>query len=89
MAPNSPRVAVMADTGMTKATARFVPSKSPSSQNRALEKTIPSPRPRAKEHAARSSVSRNRMWAMCRFSMPRMLYRPSSFFRRLMMKLLV
>ena len=89
MTPNSPRVPVTADTGTTKATARFVLSKRPSSQNMARESKMPSPRPRAREHTAVSSVSRNRMWAMCRFSIPKMLYRPSSFFRRLMMKLLV
>ena len=54
-----------------------------------LSRSTPTARPRTRLRRSISAVSHRSRRARCRFSMPRMLYRPNSFLRRRMRKLLV
>ena len=54
-----------------------------------MENIIPDKIPPAMASIATKTVSNPRTLAMCRFSIPRILYTPISFFRRLIIKLLV
>ena len=58
------------------------------SRTTALENRMPKRRPPARVTAAQNRVSQKHIRAMCRFSSPKMLYRPSSRWRRFMTKLL-
>ena len=89
MAANSTAVHCSARAGTKNRKDTEVPSNAPSTRNITPEKRMPNPMPTTRDSAASTSVSRKMMWAMCRFSIPKILYRPSSFFRRFIIKLLV
>ena len=82
-------VLLIPERGITKGTSPGIPRRFSKMRKNTFENTIPKPRPKIRHTAAVRIVSVRMTPAMCRFSMPRMLYSPSSFLRRFIRKLLV